>query len=148
MTNHYHLLVETPEETISQGMQILNGRYARDFNWKHGFEGHLFEKRFNDELIEDDAHLLEVSRYIVLNPVRAGICPEPGWWPWSSYRAMVGESAPPPFLTLDWLGGVFGSTPAKARPRYRGFVEDGIADFGPGRSQAQDVSVPGTAPAR
>ena len=126
MTTHYHLLIETPAETISTGMQLLNGRYARDFNWKYGLKGHLFEERFHDELVEDEEHLLEVSRSIVLNPVRARICPDPAWWPWSSYRAMVGEAVAPPFLTLEWLTAVFGATPARARARYRGFVEDGL----------------------
>jgi REP-associated tyrosine transposase len=126
MGNHYHLLVETPEETISRGMQILNGRYARDFNWKYGLKGHLFERRFHAELVEDHAYLLEVSRYIVLNPVRAGICAGPESWPWSSYRATAGEAPAPAFLTVDWTSGLFGTSPTSAREQYAAFVADRV----------------------
>ena len=80
MTNHFHLVVETPDPTLSSGMHYLNG-----------FEGHLFERRFAAAIIGDDAHLAEVLRYVAFNPVRAGLCDHPADWPWSSFRG-VGRS--------------------------------------------------------
>jgi putative transposase len=126
MTNHYHLLVETPNADISVGMQLLNGQYAQAFNRRHGYEGHLFERRFAAEEIESDWHLLEVCRYIVLNPVRAGLCRHPGEWRWSSYRATVGRVRCPRLLTLRLLG-MFGSNLVKARAAFDEFVMRGLA---------------------
>src|SRR6184192_2866099 len=87
MPNHFHLLVETPEPNISEGMQLLNGTYAQWFNLRYGYDGHLFQGRYFSQLIEGPYHLLELSRYVVLNPVRAGICEDAAGWPWSSCRA-------------------------------------------------------------
>ena len=126
MTNHYHLLVETPGSDISVGMQLLNGQYAQAFNRRHGYEGHLFERRFFSEVVESDWHLLELCRYIVLNPVRAGLCRHPGEWRWSSYRALLGRVGRPRFLTLTLLG-MFGSDLAKARAAFEEFVLRGLA---------------------
>jgi putative transposase len=123
MTNHYHLLVETPDSNISRGMERLNGIYARWFNWRHGFEGHLFGRRFHDEMVERDAHLLELSRYIVLNPVRAKMCAHPSEWQWSSYNATVANGEPAPFLTVEWLLSQFGTPASIARRHYAEFVE-------------------------
>jgi putative transposase len=92
MSTHYHLLVETPKGNISSGMHRLNGPYARWFNSRHGFEGHLFHNRFYSVAVESDVHLLEVFRYITLNPVRAGICNHAAHWPWSSYGAFAGST--------------------------------------------------------
>jgi REP element-mobilizing transposase RayT len=126
MTNHYHLLVETPDADISVGMQLLNGQYAQAFNRRHGYEGHLFERRFAAQVVESDYHLLELCRYIVLNPVRAGLCRHPAEWPWSSYRAMVGRTRRPRFLSLELLG-MFGSDRTKARAAFEQFVMRGVA---------------------
>jgi REP element-mobilizing transposase RayT len=93
MTNHVHLVVETPRANISIGMQHLNSGYAQHFNRRHGLQGHAFERRFWSEVIESDAQLLEVVRYVVLNPVRAGVCAEPGIWEWSSYRVVAGGAS-------------------------------------------------------
>ncbi len=87
MSNHYHLLIETPEPNIANGMQWLNSTYAHRFNEKYERIGHLFQRRYARRLIVDDEHLREVIRYIPLNPVRAGLCKRPEDWPWSSYRA-------------------------------------------------------------
>jgi putative transposase len=124
MPNHYHLLVETPAPNLSAGMQQLNGKYGQWFNAKHDLCGHVFERRFYSKVVESMYHLLELSRYIVLNPVRAGLCNEPGDWPGSSYRALVGEAPPPPFLTTGWLLGMFGDDPRRAREAFRTFVLD------------------------
>jgi len=127
MTNHYHALVQTPEPNISEGMCRLNGVYARRFNARHLFEGHLFERRFRSEFIARESHLLEVVRYIELNPVRAGICPAPDDWPWSSYRAHAGLERPRSFLTTEWTLGLFAPRVEVARDAYRTFVRAGAA---------------------
>lgn len=124
MPNHYHLLLETPGTDLSAGMQRLNGIYAQWFNDSHGLDGHLFQGRFHSLMVDGEAHLLELARYVVLNPVRARLCSHPSAWPWSSYRAMLGDSAQP-FLTTTWLLARFGSEPDRARDRYERFVLDG-----------------------
>ena len=85
MSNHYHLLVETVEGNLSAGMRQLNGLYTQRFNRRHGMVGHLFQGRYKAILIQKEAHLLELSRYVVLNPVRASMVATPEAWPWSSY---------------------------------------------------------------
>jgi putative transposase len=86
MPNHIHLLLETPELELAGGMQLLKGRYARRFNARHERVGHVFQARYHAEPVTLDEHLLEASRYIVLNPVRAGLCADAADWPWSSFR--------------------------------------------------------------
>jgi putative transposase len=124
MDNHVHLLIETNDENLSQGMQWLLGRYAQEFNWRHGFDGHLFQGRFKSQLVHSNWHLLELTRYIVLNPVRAGIRATAGEWPWSSYRAAVGATDPPVFLSVEWILGQFGRELDAARTSYASFVSD------------------------
>jgi putative transposase len=126
MPNHYHLVLETPKRTLSTGMQRLNGRYAQRFNRRYELSGHLFQGRFYAVLIESDWHLLELSRYLMLNPVRAGYCAGPADWPWSSYSATLGRAAVPSFLALDRLLPHFGRDSRNARATFRAFVEDGI----------------------
>ncbi|MBN2875101.1 MAG: transposase [Spirochaetales bacterium] len=125
MTNHYHFVVETPQANLSKGMRQLNGVYTQYFNRRHGLVGHLFQGRFKAILVERDAYLLELSRYVVLNPVRAGMVAEPGAWPWSSYGAMVGLAASRPWLETDWLLAQFGSNRSRARQGYAAFVGEG-----------------------
>lgn len=122
MPNHFHLLVETTEANISIGMQRLNFRYAQWFNHRHDLDGHLFQGRFHSVLAESTWYVVELARYIVLNPVRAGLCQHPGEWRWSSYRATIGQSAEMRVLTVDWLLGLFGKTSADARRAYEAFV--------------------------
>ena len=110
MGNHYHLLVETPEPNLSMTMQWLNVSYATYFNRKQDRNGHLFQGRFKAILIEADAYLNHLSRYIHLNPVRAGIVERPGQYRWSSYPAFVGEQISPKFLNTD--NGTWESKPA------------------------------------
>lgn len=90
MTNHYHLPVETPEPNLSQGMRQLNRVYTQRVNRRHGQAGHVFQGRFKAILIERESCLLELARYIVLNPVRAHMVGDAGAWPWSSYGASAG----------------------------------------------------------
>jgi len=124
MGNHYHLLVGTPEATLSRGMRQLNGDYAQHFNRRHGRDGHVFQGRFKAILVQRDAHLLEVSRYIVRNPVRAGMVASPGDWPWSSFRATAGLESAPEWLDTSFLLEQFGSRRATAASKYREFVLD------------------------
>ena len=123
MTNHFHMLVTTVEPTVSAGMQYLNGCYAQWFDWRHGYEGHVFERRFWSQLLVTDWHLFEAARYIVLNPVRARLCPSAEDWEWSSYRAMVGLTTMGPKLS-PWLLGEFGPGLDKARTNFAAFIRE------------------------
>jgi len=126
MTNHYHLLVETPQTNLSAGMHDLDGDYARAVNKRHGRIGHLFQSRFRDALVEKESHLLELIRYVVLNPVRAGMVEAPGAWPWSSYRATAGLVAPPEWLAVQWTLAQFDPWDRlEAHRLYREFVAAG-----------------------
>jgi len=129
MTNHYHLLVQTPDADISRGMHRLNGVYAKWFNWRHNYGGHLFERRFHAELVEGHAHLLELTRYIVLNPVRAGLRSHPGAWRWSSYNATIDNGPRPAFLTTSWVLSLFSENPDRARQLYSEFVDARAAEY-------------------
>lgn len=122
MSNHYHLLVTTTQPTLSRGMQWLNGCYAQWFNWRHNHQGHAFFRRFHSVNVESDAYLAEVARYILMNPVRAGLCAAPEDWRWSSYRAMVGREPKSPFLSCEWLVGQFGFELAQAQANFAAFV--------------------------
>jgi REP element-mobilizing transposase RayT len=112
MTNHYHLLVETDDGEFARGMLLLNGWYARFFNLRHGLTGHVFQGPYDAEPVLTDEHLMETCRYIVRNPVRAGVVAHPGDWPWSSYRAAGALERRPAFLTVDTVRGLFGSPAA------------------------------------
>ena len=98
MTNHYHLLVETPDANLAKGMRQLNGVYTQRFNRTYERVGHVFQGRYKAILVQKETYLLELARYVVLNPVRARMVRRAGDWPWSSYRAMVGEAAAPEWL--------------------------------------------------
>jgi len=124
MSNHYHLLITTVEPTLSRGMQWLNGCYAQWFNWRNSHLGHAFFRRFHSVDIESDAQLADAARYIVLNPVRAGLCATPADWRWSSYGAMVGSEPTPPFLACDWLLEQFGVDRAQAQANFAAFVAE------------------------
>jgi REP element-mobilizing transposase RayT len=125
MDNHYHLLLETPDANLSQGMRQLNGVYTQAFNRRHDRVGHLLQGRFKSILIEKEAYLLEVARYIVLNPVRAKLVSHPRYWKWSSYTTTAGIRQAPQFLTTDWILAQFGSEKEEAQQAYRRFVAEG-----------------------
>jgi hypothetical protein len=125
MPNHYHLLIETPEVGLSRGMRWLNQMYAEFFNERHERVGHLFQGRFKGILVEREGHLLELLRYIVLNPVRAGMVKFAGDYAWSNYRATAGLQPAPKWLDIDWTLAQFGSPDRfDAREEYRRFVAD------------------------
>ncbi len=127
MDNHHHLLVETPRANLSRGMRELNGVYAQAFNRRHRRSGHLFGGRFAAILVERDPHLLEVCRYLVLNPLRiANPVSSLDEFPWSSYRATAGLAAAPAFLTSDWLLAQFGTRRGRAQIAFRRFVANGL----------------------
>jgi putative transposase len=125
MPNHYHLLVETPEADLSAGMQEINSRHAMWFNWRYELDGHLFQGRFKSVLVESETHLLELSRYIVLNPVRAGLCESPAEWVWSSYRPTLGVDPKPDLLAPSRILEHFGPSPDAGRLRFATFVQEG-----------------------
>jgi putative transposase len=125
MSNHYHLLVETGSPTLSKGMKYLNGVYTQYYNRKHARVGHLFQGRFKGILVEKDAYLFELSRYVVLNPVRARMVRLAKDWPWSSYRATAGLAPSPECLTTDWILGGFAENKRSAQLAYRRFVSEG-----------------------
>jgi REP element-mobilizing transposase RayT len=108
MGTHYHLIVQTPRANLSAGMQMLNGRYAQRFNWRHHRRGHLFGSRFMSVHVTDDRHLMAAHRYVARNPVRAGLCAKPGDWRWSSYQALVGREQPPILLDVKGALAAFG----------------------------------------
>jgi putative transposase len=126
MTNHYHLLIETPDGNLSIGMRQVNGVYTQLFNNRHGRTGHLFQGRYKAILIQKDSHLLEVCRYVVLNPVRAKMVEMPEAYPWSSYLATAGKAKVHSCLTTEWVLGQFSGKRGKAEQEYRKFVSWGI----------------------
>ena len=131
MSNHFHLLIELDTGGLSAGMQLLNGSFARFSNRRHGNVGHLFRNRFWSQELASEGHLFETARYIVLNPVRAGLCKRPEDWRWSSYRACAGLDFAPTFLAATQHLRFFGKEPSAARRAYREFVRDGIGASAP-----------------
>jgi putative transposase len=136
MTNHYHVVLATPDGGLSAGMCELNGGFARWSNKKRRLDDHLFGKRFGSVNIRSDGHLLVACRYVALNPVRAQMSPAPEDWPWSSYRASAGYEKAPSFLALSDLLSLFDNKVDRAVRMYRRFIAN------PEPAPAQ--SVPGT----
>jgi REP element-mobilizing transposase RayT len=126
MGNHYHLVLQTPGPTLARGMRDLNGAYAQRFNRVHDHVGHVFQGRYHAIVVERGSYLLELIRYVVLNPVRAGLCSKPTQWPWSSHQAVLGRQAA--IAALDWRGVLapFGAPVRNARAAYNRFVLAGI----------------------
>ncbi|HLD21042.1 MAG TPA: transposase [Patescibacteria group bacterium] len=138
MSNHFHLLVETPDANISGAMRDLNGNYSQWFNFRHGRVGHLVQDRFKAFVVEKESYLLAVARYIVLNAVRAGLVDHPRKWKWCSYSATAGLTKAPSWLNVDWILGNFGNTRSRAQKAYRRFVEDGIGGPDPHKGVEHD----------
>jgi REP element-mobilizing transposase RayT len=135
MPNHYHLLVETPEGNLSTGMRRLNGVYTQKFNHRNKQVGHLFQGRFKAILVDRETYFLELCRYIVLNPVRAGLVDVPEDFAWSSYRAVLGLAPSPDCLVKETVLGYFGKHGRLAREAYQRFVRRGMG----GKSPLEDV---------
>jgi REP element-mobilizing transposase RayT len=128
MPNHYHLLLQTRSPTLTRGMRDINGVYSQTFNRRHGRVGHMFQGRYKALLIEEAGYLLQVARYIVLNPVRAALCTTPAEWPWSSYRFSAGLEAPPPGCSDAALRVQLGATSAAQATAYVSFVAAGLGE--------------------
>ncbi len=131
MTNHYHLVAETPEGNLARGMRQLNGLYTQRFNRGHGLVGHLFQGRYKAIVVQKESYLRELARYVVLNPVRAGMVERPEEWRWSSYRLMVSSDPIPNWLDGDWLLAGFGGRRSEAAEAYARFVLAGIGRASP-----------------
>jgi REP element-mobilizing transposase RayT len=123
MPNHYHLTLQPRDSTLSKAIHQLNGSYAQWWNRRHERVGHVFQGRFKDQIVDRDSYLLNLTRYVAMNPVRAGLATHPGEWQWSSYRATVGVAAPPAFLAVNATLRLFGEGDAREqRSRFSEFV--------------------------
>ncbi len=141
MGNHYHLLIETPEGNLSAGMRQLNGVYTQAFNRAHHRDGHVFKGRFKAVLVEKESHLLELCRYVVLNPVRAAMVKQPEEYRWSSYLPTVGKGATPALLTTGWLLANFSTSLPESRRRFRQFVKEGMQGAEPQRARGSGLEI-------
>lgn len=126
MDNHYHLLIETLKPTLSRGMREINGIYTQGFNRRHGRVGHVLQGRYKAVVVDRDSYLTELSRYVVLNPVRAGLAVTAGDWRWSSYGAVMGKAAAPDWLAVDDTLSLFHPDRGPARRAYARFVAEGV----------------------
>mgnify|MGYP002279392610 CR=1 FL=1 len=126
MDNHYHIVLETADENLSKGMRQLNGVYTQYYNRKHDRVGHVFQGRFKGILVERDEYLLELARYVVLNPLRAKMIKNIKDWKWSSYKAMISKVVTPPWLETDWILGQFSRQRKRAIEKYINFVREGV----------------------
>ncbi len=122
MTNHLHLLIQTPDANLSLGMQQLHGVYAQVFNARHDRNGHLFQGRYGAVRVTSDRQLSAATAYIAHNPVSAGLCKTPEAWPWSSHTAITGAPAPP-WLATDRLLSHFGHSDETAREQYKTLIQ-------------------------
>lgn len=145
MGNHYHLLIETPEGNLSKGMRQMNGIYTQRFNRRHERVGHVLQGRYKAILVEKEPYLLELCRYVVLNPVRAGIAKNPREWKWSSYRKTVGYDEGASCLTTDWVLLQFGNRRKEAADKYREFVRAGVREGSPWQDLKGQVLLGGDA---
>jgi hypothetical protein len=125
MTTHFHLLIETRDESLPNGMQWLNSAHAQSFNRRYGTIGHVFQGRYASVPVTRDAHALWVVRYLARNPVEGGLAASPESWPWSSHGAALGLRRAPQFLTSSWVLDLFGDELSVARRRLREFALNG-----------------------
>ena len=127
MDNHYHLIIETLDSNLSKGMRQLNGVFTQASNRRHKRSGHLFQGRYKAILVDKENYLLELTRYVVLNPVRAkGMISHIEDWPWSSYLSFIGKAEANEWLTTDWVLSQFGSNKQGARENFQKFVLEGL----------------------
>lgn len=124
MTNHYHLVIRTDRPTLSCGMHFLNGAYARAFNAIHQSTGHVFESRFFTKVIEHERYLTTVIRYVVANPIRAGLCSQTQDFAWSSHHAVIGSRSHRRWFDRTTILALFGSDERAALERYIDFIAE------------------------
>ncbi len=150
MDNHVHLLLETPQPNLAAGMCRLHGLHAQGFNKRHGHSGHVFQGRYGAVAVRKDGQLLQLARYIALNPVVAGLCDDAADWPWGSHAAVVGDMAPW-WLDVARLLGYFGADGGEPRARYLDFVRSPAPNgstAGPGRRRGGTRRRPPPGPPR
>ena len=123
MGNHFHILLETQYPNLSKSVQWINVSYAGYFNRKYKRNGYLFQGRFKSILVDADSYLKQLSRYIHLNPVRAGLVDRPTDYNWSNYNALIGKEIAPEWLETRWLLPQFGRRRKEAIAHYKDFVE-------------------------
>lgn len=128
MTTHTHLAIQVGDIPLARIMQNIGFRYSQFINRKYQRTGHLFQGRYKALLIDADSYLLELIRYIHLNPVRAGMVRFPDEYSWSSHPSYTGESPRPPWLNLDWALAQFAGEAETAIKRYRAFIDDGLGE--------------------
>lgn len=128
MTNHLHLALQVGEVPLSRIMQNLGFRYTQYINRKFGRTGHLFQGRYKALLVDADSYLLELIRYIHLNPVRVGLSSSPESYPWSSHSSYLELIPVSPWLTVDWALGQFAPSRGAAILNYEAFVRDGMTE--------------------
>ena len=138
MTNHYHILVETPHPNLSQAIKWINVSYAAYFNRKRNRSGHLFQGRYKSILVDADEYLKQLSRYIHVNPLRTKIVNVLAEYKWSSYPAFIGKIKPPDWLETDWLLSIFGKKRNLAAKSYQAFVEK--VDFATLENPAKELT--------
>ena len=126
MGNHYHLLISTPERILSKAMHLMGSGYGSYLRRYRGWIGHVFAGRYKSVCVEKESYLLELSRYIHLNPVKAGLAIKPEEYHWSSYRQYIGKEESVKWLQTAWLLSEYGATYRIARNRYKEFIEAGI----------------------
>jgi putative transposase len=136
MDTHWHAVVRTREKTLTRGMRRLNSCYSRTFNAAHSRSGHSIRHRFMSVPVEQTGHLLELTRYLPLNPVRAGLVAHPEAWRWSSYRSELGITPPPTWLKHGWARDLHGSILALRR-----FVAEGMAEPGARWTPGSDPTI-------
>lgn len=140
MSNHYHILLETPEGNLSSGMHRLNCTYASYFNWKYDIVGHVFQGRYKSIVVQRENYLMELCRYIVLNPLRAGLVQHPGEYRWSSYCELAGKDCKKSgFLSTDWILSQFSELLTEAKKKYADFVLEGINTPSPFEHLTNDI---------
>ena len=125
MGTHFHLVITTPHANVALFMQHLEGRFAEYINARYGFVGHLFQGPYIGVVIENDIHLFTAMWYVFANPCQAGLCERFEDWPWSTYRATVGDRAVPSYLSIDWLQTLFpADTLEESQRLFRECMED------------------------
>lgn len=139
MSNHYHLLARTPEPNLARCMRHLNGVYTQRFNRQHHRCGHLLQGRYHAAIVDDQTYLLEVIRYVLLNPVRAGMVAHAAEWPWSSFQSTTGEVAAPPWLAASEVLSQFSNDARKALSAFRAFVDAGVSADSPWLALSQEI---------
>ena len=124
MSNHYHLLVQTPAANLSRSMRHINGVYTQRYNRRKHIDGQLFRGRYKCVLVEEDSHLLEILRYIHRNPLRANMCKSVGDYPWSSHQGYLSGAKKWQWLHKEFLLRMFSKQPRQAKMQYGKFVQD------------------------